>query len=586
MPSSRPPNSISVAQSILMLLESEGVECVFGIPGGPLTALFEAMAERRKIRLVLAKHEAGAAFMAAAHARVSRRLAVCVATSGPGATNALTGIASAYADQLPGLFLTGQVATNVFGMGAIQESSVHGTDLVSLFRPVTKLSAMLPSVRRGPEIVRSAIRLAMTGRPGPVHISLPADLLTRPVSPQPIHVADKPTPCPRPVDREAIDRAARTLAASEVPCILAGHGAMLSDASDPLLKLAHALQAPVATSPKGKGVFPEQDPLSLGVLGFGGHDLAERYIETAGVDALLVVGSSMNEFVTNAWTLRMDPRTAIIQVDIDPAAIGRNYRSQVGVVGDARASLEELVQRIGGGRASAPSLGHRSTARLHELRQTVPRHLAAESIESDSVPIKPQRLVKELRAAMPDDAMLFVDNGTAIVWATHYFEARVPGTVFLDLGLAAMGSAVAGVVGGALADRSRRAVALVGDAAFAMNGIEVHTAVEERLPVVWVVLNNGGHGMVHQGDVLMKGRDLGVSLFRVPIDAAAFARSLGARGVRVSTPAAFRDALGEALTAEEPTVIDAVIDAAEAVPTLIRRVKSLASYFAGRRDEA
>ncbi len=566
-----------------MLLEAEGIEYVFGVPGGPLTAFFEAMAERGRIRLVLAKHEAGAAYMAAAHARVSKRLAVCLATSGPGGTNALTGIASAYADQLPVLMFTGQVATNVFGMGAIQESSVHGIDTVSLFRPVTKLSVMLPSVRRAPEIVRSGIQLATTGRTGPVHISLPADLLTRPVTAPVIPLGGRP-PRARPVDREGVERAARALAAAEVPCILAGHGAALADASDALTRLARALGAPVATTPKGKGVFPEHDPLSLGVLGFGGHDLAERYIESAGVDALLVVGASMNEFATNAWTLRLDARTAILQVDIDPAAIGRNYRAMVSVVGDARSCVEEIVQRVGSGRASSPSLGLRAT-RLRELRQSVPRHLAADAMGSDASPLKPQRLVKELRDAMPDDAMLFVDTGTSIIWAGHYFEARRPGTYFLDLGLAAMGSAIAGVVGGALADRSRRAVALVGDAAFAMTGFEVHTAVEEGLPIVWVVLNNSGHGMVHQGDVLMKGRDLGVALFRTPLDAAGVARSLGARGVRVSAPDAFREALEEALSSDRPTVIDAVIDGEEPVPTLIRRVKSLATYFAGRRDD-
>ncbi len=580
-----PPNSVSVAQSIFMLLESEGVEYVFGVPGGPLTALFEAMADRRKIRLILAKHEGGAAYMAAAHARVGRRLAVCLTSSGPGATNALTGIASAYADQLPVLLLSGQVATSVFGMGAIQESTVYGTDVVSLFRPVTKLSMMLPNARRAPEIVRSAITLTRSGRPGPVHISLPANLLARPVALPTVPLGDWNAPAPaarsRPVDREAIGRAARLLAAAEAPCILAGHGAALSGASDVLRELAHALQAPVATSPKGKGVFPENDPLSLGVLGFGGHDLAERFVEAGGVDALLVVGSSMNEFVTNAWTLRIDPHTAIVQVDLDATAIGRNYRTQVGVVGDARASLEELLARTP--RVSSPSLARRS-ARLLELRQSVPRYLATEAIGSDAVPIKPQRVVKELRDALPDDAMLFVDIGTSIIWAGHYFEARRPHTYFVDLGLAGMGGAVAGVVGGGLADRSRRAVALVGDAAFAMTGFEVHTAVEERLPVVWVVLNNSGHGMVHQGDMLMKGRDLGVALFRVPIDAAGIARSLGGRGVRVSTPAALRDALEEALRADGPTVIDAVVDAEEPVPTLIRRVKSLATYFAGRRD--
>jgi acetolactate synthase-1/2/3 large subunit len=220
---------------------------------------------------------------------------------------------------------------------------------------------------------------------------------------------------------------------------------------------------------------------------------------------------------------------------------------------------------------------------LRELKRVTPRYMGAEALESESTPLKPQRMMRELRAAMPDDALLFVDNGNSILWGTHYFEVRRPNTYFIDLGLASMGSAVAGVVGGAMAAPGKRAVALVGDAAFAMNGFEVHTAVEQRLPVVWVVLDNGGHGMVHQGDTLMKGRDLGVSLYRVPIDAAAMARSVGARGVRAKSPAEFRAAITEALALDEPTVINAVIDPKEVAPTLVKRVETLARFFAQNR---
>jgi acetolactate synthase-1/2/3 large subunit len=184
---------------------------------------------------------------------------------------------------------------------------------------------------------------------------------------------------------------------------------------------------------------------------------------------------------------------------------------------------------------------------------------------------------------MPDDALLFVDNGNSIIWATHYFETRAPNTYFIDLGLASMGSAVAGVVGGALGAPGRRSVALVGDAAFAMNGFEVHTAVEQGLPIVWVVLNNGGHGMVSQGEKLMKGKNFGTSRFTVPLDVASLARAMGARGVRAQTARQFRDALVEALVADGPTVIDAIVDPNEIPPTLIRRAQTLAEFFALRR---
>jgi len=575
----------TAAHAILDILEAEGVRSVFGVPGGPLTALFEAMQERGTIRLVLAKHELGAAFMAAASARVTRGLAVCCATSGPGATNALTGIASAFTDSLPVLLLTGQVARFVFGKGAIQESSVHGIDVVDLFRPVTKLSAMLPDVSRTPDIVRMAIRSALSGRHGPVHLSMPADILSRPVRYEPLEPRVYRPVAAVSIDRDAIAAAAKLLASAKRPCVLAGYGVARSNAYEALFDFAHTLGAPVATSPKGKGVFPEDDPLALGVLGFGGQGQVERLLASGTPDALVIVGSSLNEFVTNAWTIDMHPETARIQIDIEGESIGKNYPVDVALVGDARATLTELLAEI-------RSLGVHSREGVpwKGLSNAPPPVGAPNSYEHE--PLGSEAVIKELRDAMDDETMLFVDNGSAIVWATHFFEARRPDTYFIDLGLACMGSAVAGVIGAVIAAREsggersgtrlQRAVALVGDAAFAMLGAEVHTAVEERLPIVWVVLNNGGHGMVHHGDQLMKGKDLGVALFRTPIDCAMWATALGATGMRAETPAEFRGAIRDALRADGPVVLDAIVDPTEVPPTLERRVEALAQFFGSR----
>jgi acetolactate synthase-1/2/3 large subunit len=571
---------MSAINAVLALLEAEGVEYIFGVPGGPLTALFEALHARGTIRFVLAKHEGGAAFMAAAHARVSGRLAVCCGTSGPGATNALTGIASAQADSLPMLFLTGQVSTNVFGKGAIQESSVFGVDLVALFRPVTKLSAMFPSAERVPDVVRNAIRVAKSGRSGVVHLNMPADLLRRLVPAN--TVGPKAYAVPRALDLAAASSAAALLSEARRPCLLAGHGVAVSGgACEALLELARAAQVPVMTTPKGKGVFPENDALSLGVLGFGGHERAERYLQSGAIDLLVVVGSSLNEFVTNAWTLPLAGAHKLVQIDVEPAVIGRNYPVDVAVTGDAAATLRELTRHV-----RAQGAPKRDLVPLARVREATPRHLAPATMTSNATPLKPQRLMSELREAMPDDAMLFVDNGSSIIWGLHYFEIRRAGTFHIDLGLASMGAAVAGVVGGAMAAPGRRAVALVGDAAFAMNGFEVHTAVDEHLPIVWVVLNNNGHAMVKQGDTLMLGRDLGVSQFKNVVDAAAVGRALGARGVRVTTAEELRHALAQAFANEDgPTVVDAIVDPSEVPPTLIRRVQSLAKFMALGRPE-
>jgi acetolactate synthase-1/2/3 large subunit len=568
---------IPAVHALLQLLEAEGVEYIFGVPGGPLTALFEAIQERNTIKLVLAKHEGGAAFMAASHARVRRGLAVCCATTGPGATNALTGVASAHADSLPVLFLTGQVGTNVFGKGAIQESSVFGIDLVSLFEPVTKLSAMFPSAERVPDMVKTAIRVAKSGRPGAVHLNMPADMLRRPVSVR--AVVPSPRKSSRSMDFSALQAAHQILTQARRPALLAGHGVALAGACDALLKYAHAARIPVMTSPKGKGVFPETDPLWLGVLGFGGHELAEKYLQSGEIDALLVVGSSLNEFVTNAWSLPIAAQHRLIQVDVDPTVIGRNHSVDIAVAADARTAFAELTRL-----AEAGERPSRDWLPLEQLREATPRYLVEATLSAESTPLKPQRLMAELRSAMPDDALLFVDNGTSIIWGVHYFEVRRRDTFFIDLGLASMGSAVAGVVGGALAAPDKRSVALVGDAAFAMNGFEVHTAVEQKLPVIWVVLNNNGHGMVHQGDKLMRGRDLGASQFVQRVDSAGVARSLGARGVQVEGPAQLREALREAFVETSlPTVIDAIIDAEELAPTLARRVQTLANFMSVRR---
>ncbi|HEY5375527.1 MAG TPA: thiamine pyrophosphate-binding protein [Polyangiaceae bacterium] len=566
--------TVPAIHALLEILEREGVEYIFGVPGGPLTALFEALQERAKIRLVLAKHEGGAAFMAASYARASRRLAVCCGTSGPGATNALTGVASAHADSLPLLFLSGQVGTGVFGKGAIQESSTFGLDLVTLLRPVTKLSAMFTNPERIPDLLRAAIRAATSGRQGAVHLNMPADMLRQPVRSRPLRAArDQPSAV---LDSAAIQRAAVELRKAKRPCLLAGHGVALAGAEAQLLELAHAARIPVMTSPKGKGVFPENDPLSLGVLGFGGHERAENYLQSGAIDLLIVVGSSLNEFVTNAWTLPITGSHQLVQVDIDPMMLNKNYPLDVPIVGDARVALAELI-------ALASSSEARDFGPFNEVLESTPRYLAAAAIDSDAVPLKPQRLMKELREAMPDDAPLFVDNGTSIIWGVHYFEIRSPRTFFVDLGLASMGAAVAGVVGGALGAPGRHAVALVGDAAFAMNGFEVHTAVDERLPIIWVVLNNNGHGMVRQGDQLMRGRDLGASQFKFPLDSAGVAHALGARGERVTTPAELRQALAEAHAHSGPTVIDVLIDREEVAPTLARRVQTLASFMATKR---
>ncbi|AKT42219.1 thiamine pyrophosphate-binding protein [Chondromyces crocatus] len=567
----------TVVEILMDCLEAEGVEYVFGVPGASLTPIYEALLERPGIKQVLAKHEEGAALMAMGYARASGKIGVCCATTGPGATNALTGIASAHADSVPVLLVTGQAATQFFGKGAFQESSPQGIDIVRLFEPVTKLSVMLPNSERFPALLNEALRTMRAGRPGPVHINIPADFLKEFVAATRI-LPTQLRPRSRPADRAAAAEAVKALSEAERPAILAGHGASIANASEQLLLLAERLRIPVATTPKAKGVFPENHPLSLGVFGFAGHAHAEKYLLQTNVDVLLVVGTSMGEWSTNAWSSRLQPTRALIQVDIEPAIIGRNFHVEVPVVGDAtevltlmNEGIEVLSQRRGERRMS--------TEAVESMRETTPRFLNEPQGDDESTPVKPQYLIQDLQQLMPDDALFFVDIGNAMSWAGHYYQCRRPGTYFVALGLASMGTGLVGAIGGKLAAPDKTVVALVGDSAFAMNGMEVHTAVEHGAPVIWIVLNDGGHAMIMHGESLLLGRHLDACRFRTPLNIAALGTALGARSFRVETRKAFRAAFEEAQASQAPCVIDVLVDPREVPQTLSRRVRTLAASF-------
>lgn len=577
--------TISAIQLLLRYLEAEGVEYIFGIPGGPLMPLYEAIFDRGRIRHVLAKHEEGAAFMADGYARVRGGLGVCCATTGPGATNALTGIGCAYMDSVPVMLLTAQVALGAFGKGAAQESTPHAVDVVDLYKPVTKASLMLLSAGKMSETARFMLRTCLSGRPGPVHLNLPADLVKKPV-PLDLIPPNWYRASHQHFDRNAVKEACQILAQARRPAILAGHGVYLSKGWAELRKLAERMRIPVATTPKGKGVFPENHVLSLGVLGFAGSPQADACLLSGEVDVLLTVGTSLGELATHTWSEKLKPRQALIQVDIDPREIGKNYPATLGIVGDARTVLTETLfhlERELRWQEDDGELSERE-AWVKRLKSEHPRFVRAEGFEDLSVPLKPQRLMKELREALPRDGILFVDIGNVMAWALHYFPVTEPGTFQINLGLASMGHAVAAAIGGKLAAPDRPVVALVGDAAFAMNGMEVHTAVEWDVPVIWLVMNNGGHGMVCHGERLQFKGKFTTGKFRRALDIASIAEALGAKAFRVERPGEMAQAMQEALKSPGPVVIDARTDPEE-MPPLSLRIETLDRFFEGMKGK-
>ncbi|APE35384.1 hypothetical protein BOX37_17110 [Nocardia mangyaensis] len=546
------------------MLEQAGVEVVFGLPGGPILPLFEALDSSPRIRLVLAKHEEGAVFMAEGYAQAGGRLGVAVVTSGPGATHAVTATGSADSDHVPVLVLSGQVATNSFGRGPVQDSSGAGAciDTVAVFRSATKLSTAVTTIDQLPHLLQLAIRSATAPVPGAVHLSVTADVL-RERTAAPTAPPVQPVLPPRPASI-ALARAVAALGDARHPAVLAGQGAKLSGCGPELVALADQLSAPVATTFKGKSVFPEDHPAALGVFGTaGGCVRAHELLLGDGIDLLLVVGSSMGEFSTYGWDPRLVRDRVVIQIDSDPVQLGRNFPIQFPIWSDARTTLQELLSQLPKNhvRDSLWPQGHvPSTARQWQ---------------GTSGLLKASAVVAQLSERCPDVTDLFVDNGNCFGFAGPGYRSGPDRRVHCSLNLASMGYSVPAAIGGKLATPTRSVLALVGDAAFAMTAMEIHTAVEIGAAVIWVVLNNGGNAMVANVQQLI-GLSITGSMYRCPLDVAAVATALGATARVVTSLDQLGRALDEAFALSVPYVIDARVDADEVPWAVHGRVRVLA----------
>jgi acetolactate synthase-1/2/3 large subunit len=576
-PSDRPEAARRAVDVFLRYLKAEGVTHVFGIVGGLLYPFFAAVEDDAELSLVHVKHEEGAAFMADGFARTTRRLAVCAGTSGPGSTNMLTGVACAYADGVPMLVVTGQAASHALGKGAAQETSREDIDIVEMFRPVTKYSAMVTSADSLAHHLRRALRQALTGRPGPVHLNVPVDFWEKPLDEDWFDPRSY-RPETRTFDRQAVQRAADTLLAAEWPVILAGSGVAIAGAEEHLRALVDLLPARVATSPRAKGVFPEDHPSSLGILGNAGHREARDTILGDEVDVFFTVGASLSETSTFNWTPRLQPRGALIQLDIDADRIGRNYPVDVALVGDAQAILVELVyhihRRIREGvfpksrwaERPAPTRGHA-------------RYDDAAVRTSEGVPVAPPRWRVDLQEVLPDDAVVFTDIGGHMLFNLHHLTIGRKQRFVINMGFGSMGHGTVAPIGAALASPGRPVFALVGDGCFTMNGLELLTAVEHHVPVVWIVENNNMHGITwHCSKLLSQGRGLKTAIARRPLEIAAMARAMGLYARIVERPGQMQEAVRDVLRFGGPSLIEVRVDG-NVMPPLGERAKSLAGFI-------
>jgi len=546
------------AQAILESLKLEGVETIFGLPGGVLLPLYDAIYESG-IRHILVRHEQAAAHAADGYARATGRVGVCLATSGPGATNLVTGIATAYMDSVPMVAMTGQVPTSLIGKDAFQEADITGITI-----PVTKHSYLVKDAKDIPRIFREAFYIARTGRPGPVLIDLPRDVTVDELEfdyPE-IHL-----PGYNPnlkVHSLQIKRAAAALMEAERPVIYVGGGVKYSDGHRELLQLAERIKAPVTTTLMGIGCFPEDHPLSLGMLGMHGTKYANYAIQEA--DLILAVGARFDDRVTGK-VASFAPQAKIIHVDVDPAEIGKNVRVDIPVVGDAKSALAELAKAV----------GEKPWGTWYEkVAGWKGDYPLCYSTEGET--IKPQCVLETICRLCPD-AVIVTEVGQNQMWAAQFFTHKDPRHFISSGGLGTMGYGFPAAIGAKLGCPEKEVFDIAGDGSFQMNIQELATAVVNDVAVKVIILNNGVLGMVRQWqDLFYEKRFSNTTLYRVP-DFVKVAEAYGALGLRAEKPSELEGVLLEAIESEVMTVVDVVISPDEKVSPMVPAGASLSEIL-------
>jgi acetolactate synthase-1/2/3 large subunit len=528
----------NAAELIVRSLEQEGVTCVFGIPGEENIHLTAAIS-RSSIRYVLVRHEQAASFMAEIYGRLTGRAGVCSATLGPGAINLLLGVADATTNSTPMVALSAQV-----GLNRIYKESHQGVDLVAMFAPVTKWAALVVTPSAVPEMVRKAFKLAQTERPGAVYLAVPEDVEAATVSadlvPLPINIPRPDEPSP-----SQIERAAAVLSAAERPIVLAGHGAARSGAAPALRRFSETLGLAVATTFHGKGVFPDDHPNALGAVGFMRHDYVNFGFDEA--DVIVSVGYELQEFDPVRINPRGDKR--IVHLSRLPAEVDSHYDVEVGVQADLGRSLDAL--------AAATARRWEPAASGEKIRALVAAELAGAAAD-DSFPLKPPRIVADIRAALRRDDIVLADTGAVKMWMARLYPTYEPNTCLISNGLSTMAFSVPGAIGAKLACPDRRVLAAVGDGAFLMSSQEIETALRERVPITILIWQDDAYGLIKWKMDLELGDAMAVE-FSNP-DFVAYAESFGARGYRIGAAGELLPVLREALAADTVSVIACPVD--------------------------
>lgn len=526
------------AELFIRCLENEGVELLFGLPGEENIDLFDVLLDS-PIRVIATRHEQGAAFMADVHGRLTGRAGVALSTLGPGATNLVTGIADANMDHAPVVAIAGQAATT-----RMHKESHQHLDLVELFRPITKYRTQVREPEIVPEVLRKAFKVAEAEKPGAAFIDLPENIaraeveglepLTRQAALAPVAPESK------------IAQAAELLAAARYPLVMAGNGVIRAGASEDLVRFAETLNLPVATTFMAKGVLPSSHSLSLGTVGLQSRDYVSWAFDRA--DLVVCVGYDMVEYPPDRW--HGDRRAKILHIDSNPAEVDAHYIVEAGLMGDVGVALGELAERV------APKQGEPAK----EIHRAIVRSLE-DHADDPGFPIKPQRILWELRQALAPEDIVISDVGAHKLWVARQYPAERPNTCLISNGFASMGIGLPGAIAAKLVHPDRTVATVTGDAGFLMNVQELETAVREKTPIVVLIWNDGAYGLIEWHQKEHFGRPAFID-FTNP-DFVRLAESFGARGYRIEAANELGPALRQAIEDDTVVILDCPVDYSE-----------------------
>ena len=546
------------SEIIIECLKEQGVDTVFGYPGGAILNVYDELYKHsNEIKHILTSHEQGASHAADGYARATGKVGVCMATSGPGATNLVTGIATAYMDSIPLVAITANVGKPLLGRDSFQE-----VDIAGITMPVTKHNYIIKDVENLAPAIRRAFHIARSGRPGPVLIDVTKDVTANKTD----YEYQKPLEAERDASgilEEDLDRAAAMIAKAKRPFIFAGGGAVLSGASEELAELARKLEAPVCDSLMGKGAFPGEDPLYTGMLGMHGTKASNFGVTQC--DLLITVGARFSDRVTGDAT-RFARKARILQIDIDPAEINKNVMVDASIIGDVKEVLTRLLPRLEEKKhpewiSQIEALKEKHPLRYEESRLTGPY------------------VVEELYRITKGDAIITTEVGQNQMWAAQFYKYKEPRTFLTSGGLGTMGYGLGASIGAKLGRPDKIVVNIAGDGCFRMNMNEIATATRSNIPVVEIVFNNHVLGMVRQWQTLFYGKRYSHTVLNDCVDFVKVAEAMGAKGYRITKKEEVEPVLREAIAVGVPVLIECVIDSDDKVFPMVAPGKNLDDAF-------